>query len=245
MADQDRVQVWLIRTDPPDPVLADLAVLLDEAERERARTLAHPVSRRRFIAAHGAVRLVLGDCLGAPPASLRWRYGPHGKPGIAGTGVQVSLSHSGDLAALAIADRRRVGIDVQRVLTGLAATTMAARYYPPAEARFVMAAGGRTAQADCFTRLWARKEACLKVTGGRLLPGLAQSVMDTGLAGGYQAATALIRELPVPPGYRAAVAAEGTARYRITRRWWAADLPDWRGNEEIQHSLNDAINRLA
>jgi 4'-phosphopantetheinyl transferase len=215
------VHVWLIRIDLPDPLVADLEVLLDEAECERARALAHLASRRRFIAAHGAVRVILGGRLGVPPASLRWRYGPRGKPRLVGADVQVNLSHSGALAALAVASRR-VGIDVQRVLTGLAPARMAVRYYPPAEARFVMAADGPAAQADRFTRLWVRKEACLKVTGGRLLPGLAQAVMGTGLADDYQAATALIREVRVPPGYHAAVAAEDAARYSITRRWWPA-----------------------
>jgi 4'-phosphopantetheinyl transferase len=214
--------VWLIWTDLPDSVAAGMERLLDEAERGRADALADLVSRRRFIAAHGAVRVVLGERLGVPPASLRWRYGPHGKPGLAGAEVQVSLSHSGGLAAVAIAGRRRVGIDVQQVVNGLAAARMAARYYPPAEARFVLAAGDPAARAARFTRLWARKEACLKVAGGRLLPGLAQPVMGADLVGGYQATAALIREFPVPPGYRAAVAAEGTARYSITRRWWPA-----------------------
>jgi 4'-phosphopantetheinyl transferase len=212
----------MIRMDLPDLLLTDLEELLDDAERDRARSLAQLASRRRFIAAHGAIRVILGGRLGAPPASLRWRYGPHGKPRLAGTDLQVNLSHSGDLAALAVTSRRRVGIDVQQVLTSLATARMAARYYPPAEVRFVMAADGPTARADRFTRLWARKEACLKVTGGRLLPGLAQAVMDTGLAGDYQAPAALIREVRVPSGYHAAVAAEGGTRYGITRRWWPA-----------------------
>ncbi len=223
------IDIWLIRTDLPDPVVAELETLLDETERGRARALVHLVNHRRFIAAHGAVRVVLGDRLCTPPTSLRWRYGPQGKPEIAGTDIQVSLTHSGDLAALAIAGHRRVGVDVQEVLAGLTAARMAERYYSPAEARFVMAGGGPAAQADRFTRLWARKEACLKVTGGRLLPGLAQAVLGTGLADGYQAAAALIRDLRVPRGFRGAVAAEGSAPYRITRRWWPADLPGSHG----------------
>jgi 4'-phosphopantetheinyl transferase len=214
------VDVWLIRTALPEPVLASLAELLDETELARARALRHPEHRGRFVAAHGVVRLILGDHLNEPPASLRWRHGPHGKPELAGTEIRVSLSHSGDLAALAVARLRRVGIDVQEVVGGAAVARMAARYFPPAEARFVMAGRGATGQADRFTRLWARKEACQKVAGGRLLPGLAEPVLGDGRSGGYQGATALIRDISVPRGFRGAVAAEGTAPYRVTRHRW-------------------------
>jgi 4'-phosphopantetheinyl transferase len=214
------VEVWLIQTDLPDPVLAGLETLLDDDERTRARALLDPAHRRRFIASHGAVRVILGHRLGAPPGSLRWRYGPNGKPELPGTPVHVSLSHSGGLAALALADRRRVGVDVQHIRAGLAAARMATRFYPPAEARFVLAAGGPAGQADRFTRLWARKEACLKVAGGRLMPGLRQVVLADALAGGDLDGTPLIRDLRVPPGFRGAVAAEGAAPYRITRHWW-------------------------
>ena len=82
----DVVEVWLIRTDLPDSVLAGLLPLLDDGERERADALIYPASRRRFIAAHGAFRVILGRRLGVPPASLRWQRGPHGKPELAGPG---------------------------------------------------------------------------------------------------------------------------------------------------------------
>ena len=63
----DVVEVWLIRTDLPEHVLADLLPLLDDGERERAGALAYPDSRRRFIAAHGAFRVILGRRLWRTP----------------------------------------------------------------------------------------------------------------------------------------------------------------------------------
>jgi 4'-phosphopantetheinyl transferase len=226
------VEVWLIQADLPDPVTAGLEMLLDDDERARACALLDPVHRRRFIASHGVVRVILGHRLAAPPESLRWRYGPNGKPELAGTRAHVSLSHSGGLAALAIAERRRVGVDIQEIRPALVAVRMAARFYPPAEARFVMAGGGPGGRADRFTRLWARKEACLKVTGGRLMAGLQQVVLADGVAGGDPDGRPLIRDLRVPPGFRGAVAAEGAAPYRITRRWWPGNeaLADPRGD---------------
>lgn len=232
------VEVWLIQTDLPDPVIAGLEMLLDDDERARARALLNPVHGRRFIASHGAVRVILGHRLGAPPESLRWRYGPNGKPELAGTGAHVSLSRSGGLAALAMAERRRVGVDIQEIRPALGATRMATRFYPPAEARFVMAGRGPAGQADRFTRLWARKEACLKVTDGRLMAGLQQVVLGTGPADGDQGRAPLIRDLRVPPGFRGAVAAEGATPYRITRRWWPDNAPDSHSYKTTANSDN-------
>jgi 4'-phosphopantetheinyl transferase len=223
----DAADVWLIRTDLPDEVLAGLETLLDEAERQRAGALLAASHRRRYVAAHGAARVIIGSHLGAPPAQLRWRRGPHGKPELAGpwTGVQVSLSHSGGLAALALTSRRRVGVDVQRRPAGVDVTRVSQRFYPPAEARFVMAASGPAGQVSRFTRLWTRKEACVKVTGGRLLPGLRLPARGSGQLiihdpGGPLPGPYLVRDVPAPRGFYAAVAMEGTLPYRVIRHSW-------------------------
>lgn len=60
----------------------------------------------------------------------------------------------------------------------------------------------------------------MKVSGGRLLPGLALTVLGTG--GNYAdlartpTGPYLVRELRVPRGFRAAVAAEGMRPFSIT-----------------------------
>jgi 4'-phosphopantetheinyl transferase len=217
----DIVEVWLIRTNLPEWVLTDLLAVLDDRERERAHALMYPDSRRRFVAAHGTCRVILGRCLGVPPASLRWDLGPHGKPELAGPGPRVSFSRSGDLAALATAASRRVGVDVQELLSGLDVTRMAARFYPRPEAELVASAAGPARQVARFTELWARKEACVKVAGGRLMPGLEQVIPRTGLVGGSgpPGVPCLVRDVRAPRGYRAAVAAEGTSAYRVIRHW--------------------------
>jgi 4'-phosphopantetheinyl transferase len=221
----DAVEVWLILTDVPGPVLADLESLLDDGERERAGALLQEARRRRFIAAHGAFRVVLGRRLGVPPASLRWQRGPHGKPELAGSGPHVSFSRSGDLAALAVAARRRVGVDIQRLPAGLDVTRMAVRFYPPKEAQFVGSAARSAGQVDRYTWLWARKEACVKVAGGRLLPGLEQVIPFEGVVGGGSVGPCLVRDVRAPRGYRAAVAAESTRPFSIIRRWAHLELP--------------------
>lgn len=222
----DTVHVWLISTDLPGQVLADLAELLDDDERARAAAFASDLHRHRFMAAHGAARVIIATRVGAAPDQLRWRHGPHGKPELAGTPVpvQVSLSHSAGLAALALTHRRRVGVDVQHCAANLDPVRMADRFFGPAEARFVRA-GGRPGALGRFARLWARKEACIKVAGGRLMQGMKLPVRGTGSVvvrdpGGPLPGPYLVRDVPVTEGFHAAVALEGTGPFRVHRRWW-------------------------
>ena len=227
----DIVQVWLIRTDLPAALLADLETLLDDDERQRSGALQLASHRHRFIAAHGAVRVIVGRQLGLPPEQLSWRRGRHGKPELANgrAGAHVSLSHSGELAALALAGRS-VGVDIQQLPAELDVARMAARFYPPQEARHVTATSEPSAQVDRFIRLWTRKEACVKVAGGRLFPALKLPVSGSGPIvvrdpDGPPPGLYLVRDVPAPRGFYASVAMAGALPYRVTRRWWPGGRP--------------------
>ena len=236
------VDVWLIALDPPAEALEECAVLLDTEERSRVLSMMDVRNRRRFTAAHGAIRVILARYLGLPAGLIRWRRGPHGKPELAGGGhgLQVNLSHSGELAALAVSRRRAVGVDVQQ-LSPLDAAGIAARYFPEAEARFVASAATPTARLHRFVRLWTRKEACVKASGARLAEGLGLPVDGRGRGAGRGMIAVrggegtlpgsfLVCDVEVPNGYRAAVALAGTSPFEVVRRAWPEepDVPDGR-----------------
>lgn len=227
----DSVDVWLIPADQPPDVVAGLAALLDPDERRRAAEFAKPEDRRRFTAAHGAARVIVGRCLGAPPAELGWARGPHGKPELAGpwTGVRTNLSTCAELAMLAVTRSRDVGVDLELVRPETVALRMSARYFPPSEARFVAAADtGEEGPAERFARLWCRKEACVKAHGGRLVEGLRLPVAKPGalvvrdLTGTLPGACR-VRDVSAPTGFRAAVALGGEHPYTIRWRVWHSD----------------------
>jgi 4'-phosphopantetheinyl transferase len=218
--------VWLIGTDQPDAVVARLAGLLDPAETVRAAVFERAADRRRFTVAHGAVRAILAGELGIAPEAVRWRFGPYGKPSLVDAdGTEVSLSHSGELAALAVARGRPVGVDLQTMSGSLDAARLSARYFTGDEARYVAAAGDRDRQLARFVRLWTRKEACVKAAGGRLSQGLRLPVRGRGPVLVHRPGTALpgpflVRDVPAPTGYGAAVALAGDGPYPVSRRWW-------------------------
>ncbi|WP_181442359.1 4'-phosphopantetheinyl transferase family protein [Streptomyces tateyamensis] len=213
------VELWLIPTDQPPDICAELAALLDPQERDRARRTADPRRRRRFVVAHGAARLLAGVRCGRPPAALRWQRGPHGKPELPGP-VGVSLSTAGGFALFATVEQRAVGVDLEPVPAEPTALRLAERYFPADEAAWV--AGHRAAER--FTRQWTRKEAVVKALGGRLADGLRHPLLGpprllTETAGG----PCQVLDLTGPPGHRAAVALLGAAPFTVHQRVWCPD----------------------
>jgi 4'-phosphopantetheinyl transferase len=235
----DEVEFWVIRTDRSRPVVERLAGLLAPEERARACGLVDPVGRDRFTVVHGAVRLLAAERLGVPAAGLRWHRGPHGKPEPVGAeslpgGLQLNYSASGALAVLALAVGRQVGVDVEEVPDERVATRVARRFFPAEDAGYVASGGSPAIRAARFTGLWCRREACVKVFGGRLVQGLRLPVAgpgpvrlpDVGELGG--GGTCSVRDVslgPGFPGFRAAVAVEGGQNFRVRRRLWPGNGP--------------------
>jgi 4'-phosphopantetheinyl transferase len=223
----DPVDLWVIPADQPAPVVARLRPLLDPAERDRADAASDAVRTARFTVVHGVVRLLAAQRLGIDAADLTWQYGPHGKPEPQGGRLRLSYSGSGPLAVLALADGRRVGADVEVLRDARVAARLAGRYFPDIDRQFVSSADTPEIASDRFTRLWCRREACVKVHGGRLAQGLGLALAgpsplllpDTGpLDGGpYQ-----VRDVSVPGAFRAAVAVEGARPFQLVRRHWTA-----------------------
>lgn len=225
----ETVHVWLVDSDLSPAVLNELAGLLDEDERQRVALLHQDRAWRRFVAAHAAARLIVAGRLQAPPREVRWRRGEHGKPELANprSGLRVSLSHSGDLAMVALTDRRPVGVDIQQASGHLDATRLATRFFPAPEAELVAAAAHPAEGIDRFVRLWVRKEACVKAAGGRLMHGLTLPVAGAGTEvlvcdpTGTLPCPHRVHDVPAPPGFRAAVALADPDPYRIVRHRWA------------------------
>jgi 4'-phosphopantetheinyl transferase len=198
--------------------LAGLAALLDRDERDRAARFRFDRHRDAFSVARGALRTLAGRYLGAAPAALRFGYRERGKPFlIAPPGdLTFNVSHSGDVALIAFARGREIGVDVEHEkplsdLLALARTSFSANEY---------AALCRLASADhpqAFFACWSRKEAFIKATG----EGVAQlAAFDVSLAPGAPARLLrvpdepgapawLLHELPAIAGHAAALVTAG------------------------------------
>ncbi|WP_173265922.1 4'-phosphopantetheinyl transferase family protein [Streptomyces pacificus] len=168
------VLLWCVSTRAPDRVVRAARLLLPAADRERMARLRYRTDQDAFALSRAVLRRCLGALTGEAPAELRFTRRDNGKPEVAGagqgSGLAFSLSHTAGLTLLAVTWGGPVGIDVERVRQ-VAAARIAARYFPADEAAAVAARSGHEAW-DRFFRLWVRKEACVKVWGGRLREGL-------------------------------------------------------------------------
>jgi 4'-phosphopantetheinyl transferase len=211
------VHVWAAGLSLPADQLAELEATLDPGERERARRFVQPLHRDRFIAAHGFLRQVLGRILQIDPHAMRFIAGAQGKPAIAG-GPEFNLAHSGDIALIALARGRAVGVDVEQARATLDAEAIAARFFSTGE-QAALAAMPAPDRRDAFFNIWTRKEAFIKATGAglsfpldELTVSLGEGEDDCLLSVADDPAVAAqwrVRALRAPPGYAAAVAAEG------------------------------------
>jgi len=183
------VHVWRISLDvEPDP----FQPLLSPDERQRAARFHRDVHRRRFVTAHGALRLILGAYLDAAPDTLSFELGEHGKPSLRepldreGARVEFNLSHSADLALVAVARDHPVGVDVER-WAEVEHLEVAERFFSRAEREALRTLASVTEQLDAgFFAAWTRKEAYLKATGYGIARGLHH--FDVTLAPGVEAA---------------------------------------------------------
>ncbi len=158
------VHVWRIDLGRPEKIPGQ-ALVLSADERRRADRFVSPRDRERFIAARAAMRMILGDYLGRDPAGLTIEASPFGKPNLAGdTSLQFNLSHSGDLALLAVAGGLSLGIDLETIRPMREMAGIVQRYFAEAEQVAFSAASGE-ARPALFFRMWTRKEAYLKAIG--------------------------------------------------------------------------------
>jgi 4'-phosphopantetheinyl transferase len=179
-----------------------------------------PRPGERSARTHAALRLVLGRLTGTAPERLRFERrcehcggAGHGKPRLAGrTDLGFSISHSGELALIAVARGLRVGADVERIrrrtdVLAIARGSLSARERHAIESL----PAGEERRAEFF-RCWTRKEAYLKALGVGLAGGLDT---DPDEAAGWQ-----VSAVTVPPGYAAAVAADGQFALRQRTTLW-------------------------
>ncbi|HEV2726651.1 MAG TPA: hypothetical protein VGV34_00060 [Solirubrobacterales bacterium] len=125
----------------------------------------------RLAASATALREVLAVYLGEDPELIRLEKGEHGKPRLADSPrrLEFNLSHSGELALVAVSGEHEVGVDVERV---------------------------RPKRGEAFYRRWACHEAHVKCLGTGLLrarrvPLELVAVKPIEVAPGYAAAIAV------------------------------------------------------
>lgn len=209
----DEIGVWVVELDAGLESHAEVdgtepgreLEVLDSEERARAARFVQARDRRRFARCRSALREILGGLVCERPEVLRFRAVARGKPELDFPNldgkeppVRFNVSHSAELAVIAVCRVRELGVDVEQVRDIGEAERIVESFFSANE----LAEFGRIGpekKAMAFVRGWTRKEAILKGLGVGIA-GLADR-HETGF--GIGEVTALFT--PVQPSSRVGV----------------------------------------
>lgn len=179
--------------DDPRRLLGDL----DPGERARAERLAVPNRRDAFVRAHAGLRRILALYLSEAPSAIGFLLSEHGKPYLRGEPppVHFNLTTTAELALVAIARTRPLGVDCERLAPRTNLAGIARRMFPPEVADAVLASP-EPERLTRFYRAWTALEAEVKADGrglhqrGRRDPDAAPTIHHCIPETGYLAAIA-------------------------------------------------------
>lgn len=225
------VHIWQIDLRQPQSVVVQLADCLSSDEGDKASRFHFQEDRNRYVVAHGALRHVLSVYLNSRPKQVEFVAGRQGKPALMTScnprNLNFNLSHSGEIALLAVAVGINLGIDIERIRPDFAGIEVAERFFSEGEVRALLSTP-QNLRTGAFFECWTRKEAYIKAHGEGLSADLRS--FDVAFGSGVDARLMAVRPdsqelsrwslyaLPISdPSYKAALAAEGTG-HRLN--WW-------------------------
>lgn len=168
---ENQVDIWTIFLAGHIDGVQHCRLLLSPDEIQRADQFYLEIHRRRFTACRSAMRQILGLYGGVAPETLTFSYGPKGKPELSGelerSGIMFNLSHSKDVALLAVAQGLTLGVDIEFINSEFAVDEIAERFFSAREVDRLRAVPS-SEKPDAFFACWTRKEAYIKALGGGL-----------------------------------------------------------------------------
>jgi len=164
---ENEVCVWHASLDTAESH-DELEGLLSGEERSRADSFRFRRDRRRYVAAHGTLRVILSRYLGVTPSMLCFEGRTYGKPairqGMNPAGIEFNMSTSAGHSLYAVTRRCDVGVDVEQVRNVPEMDEIVAKFFSRAEQ--VEFATLRVAErTQGFFNCWTRKEAVVKALG--------------------------------------------------------------------------------
>lgn len=173
------IHLWVFPLATSESAYMQFAEMLSIEERARAARFHFEKDAHRFAVARASVRSILGGYTLIPARDVHFVYSEYGKPSLAAAALDIrfSVSHSGDLASLAVARGREVGADIEAIREGIELEKLAERFFSPRECQSLLARAPEE-RLLTFFRYWTCKEAFLKAQGVGLSRGLATFDVD-------------------------------------------------------------------
>jgi 4'-phosphopantetheinyl transferase len=167
--DSHEVHLWIVRLESSEDNFARSLAWLSAEETARADRFRFDRHRRAYVLGRAALRVLLGDYLGMDAGTVRFVYGPQGKPALSDGAcpLRFNASNSGNLAGYAFTTGCEIGIDVEQYRPIRDLEHIAHRFFSPEETAELLELPASEKDA-AFFNCWTRKEAYIKAMGGGL-----------------------------------------------------------------------------
>jgi 4'-phosphopantetheinyl transferase len=179
-------------------------------------SLEQPPERVRALC-RGYLRMLLSRYAGIAPEQVQLKRGTHGKltldPHIHKEDIEFNVSHSGQVALIALARGRPLGVDVAKVGTAARIDAILRGFFSAQEDTSIRSLPEEMKTA-AFYSCWTRKEAAVKALGGSIAE-LRDKIIVSTFPGGPAQILRMpsssennewhLHDLPVGEGYSAAL----------------------------------------
>ena len=155
------IHLWLINLDDWSGRTETLLEVLSDDERARASRLVIPKVRNRFVVARGLLREILAGSISVSPKELQFTYGEHGKPELLNNtrnDTFFNLSHSAEMALIAVNRRYQIGVDIERTRPDRHFLKLSNRFFSQRESGDLASLPEYEIPAG-FYSCWTRKDA--------------------------------------------------------------------------------------
>ena len=171
------VDIYRIPLERTEAEIQDCQQYLSDEERQRAAKFLSASKVREFTITRSTLRQILAQTLDCDLSHITITNHPDGKPYLqfqpGPARVRFSVSHSQDLAMIAVTLDHDIGIDVEKVRTDIDYQTLARRFFSTAEYEALQDCSEQI-QLEAFFATWTRKEAIVKAHGKGIALGLKQ-----------------------------------------------------------------------
>lgn len=231
MLPRNTAHIWRVNLDTETS-----RAVLSAGERRRADAMCNRTQRQRFQAGRSKLRQILGGYLRMRAGDVPLDTQRRGKPTLprAHDWLQFNVAHTSNVGLIAVTHGASVGIDIEHRLRApsnlhaLLRRRLTAREHAQLTQRF----RDHDALRAAFIRVWTRKEAFLKCTGGGIAAGLASVEVACGEQPGVVAVDGAcgraddwcMYNVEVDGGYFASMVTKGATRLVVEYRDWDVDV---------------------
>ncbi|MBS0635131.1 MAG: 4'-phosphopantetheinyl transferase superfamily protein [Verrucomicrobia bacterium] len=195
--------------------------LLNEDEKIRAQRFITPLLKSRYTIAQGMLRVLLAHYISIKPEAIEYSFGPYKKPYLKYNpeNLQFNLTHSNDMALIAISQSDEVGVDIERINTKTLEKGLEQSIFSEDEySQFYKTSPEKRPEA--FFAAWTHKESILKLIGTGLYKELKTLEVPLTLAEEptqiqFEKNSCYIQSFYVTPEYIGAVASPKAAKVKL------------------------------